>query len=109
VQAIFINREKVLDNLKELSRQALSKFPEIKEIRLFGSFAKGEETGLSDIDLFIVAEDQPENPVDRVKRYYSFFLDGLKIATDIIVAMPHELENFGYMLKGSMILVSRES
>jgi len=107
VKTIYIDREKVLKELKKVAEEALKNFPEIKEIILFGSFAKGEQTGLSDLDIFIVAENQPLNPFERIKPYFNFFAEKLKIAIDIIVVTPEEKENFKEMLKDSLILITR--
>lgn len=106
VKAIWLNREEILKKLREVSEEALMQFSEIQDIRLFGFLAKGEETGLSDIDIFIVAERQDPNPVERIKRYFSFFSDRLKIGIDIIVATPDEMENFRAMLEGSILLTT---
>ena len=53
VKAISLNREGILRRLKAVAEEASRVFPSIVEIRLFGSLAKGEETGLSDADLLI--------------------------------------------------------
>jgi len=37
----LIDREMVMEKLKDVSETALNTFPEILEIRVFGSFAKG--------------------------------------------------------------------
>lgn len=107
VKAVSISREYILNELHKVSEDSIKKFPEIQEIRLFGSLAKGEETGLSDIDLFIVAVVQEPNPVERIKRYFSFFSDRLKIGLDIIVATPEEVDNFSPMLQGSFLVAAR--
>lgn len=104
VKAIWINREDILKILRKVSEDASREFSEIKEIRLFGSLAKGEETGLSDIDIFIVAERQDPNPVERIKRYFSFFSDRLKLGIDIIVVTPEEREGFKVILEDSLLL-----
>ncbi|MGQ9723586.1 MAG: nucleotidyltransferase domain-containing protein [Candidatus Jordarchaeum sp.] len=109
MKAIWLNREEILKKLRKVSEDASKEFPEIHDIRLFGSLAKGEETGLSDIDIFIVAERQDPNPVERIKRYFSFFSDRLKIGIDIIVATPEEMENYRATLEGSILLTTPKS
>ncbi|MFN4226866.1 MAG: hypothetical protein ACK4F0_01825, partial [Candidatus Ratteibacteria bacterium] len=47
VKCISINKETILKNLKRISKEAVKKFSEIKDIRIFGSFAKNNQTGLS--------------------------------------------------------------
>lgn len=104
VRAIFLNREEVLKKLREISGEALAVFPEIKEIRLFGSLAKREETGLSDIDIFLLIESEQKNPIERMKPYFGFFSDRLDIAVDMIAATEDEMENFKEILKESILL-----
>ncbi len=100
VKAISLNREGVLQRLKEIVEEASRVFPEIVEVRLFGSLARGEETGLSDADLFIVTKGGEENPVERMKPYFIFFSDRMDIGLDMIVATEQEAgsikETLGY-------------
>ncbi len=93
VKAISLNREGVLRRLKEIAEEASRVFPSLVEVRLFGSLAKGEETGLSDADLFIVTESEKANPVERMKPYFNFFSDRLDIGIDLIVATKREAES----------------
>jgi predicted nucleotidyltransferase len=90
VKAVSLDRERVLRRLKEIVEEASRVFPEIVEVRLFGSLAKGEETGLSDADLFIVTKGGKENPVERMKPYFSFFSDRMDIGVDMIVEYPSQ-------------------
>lgn len=105
VRGIYLNKERVIKRLNEISDEALKEFPLIKEIRLFGSIAKGEESGLSDVDIFILlSESNEKNPLERLKPYYNFFSDRLDIAIDMIVATKDEKENYKEILKGSILL-----
>jgi predicted nucleotidyltransferase len=104
VKAISLNRESVLRRLKEIVEEASRAFPEIVEVRLFGSLAKGEETGLSDVDLLIVTERGKENPVERMKPYFSFFSDRMDIGVDMIVATEREAESIKETLGYSELL-----
>jgi predicted nucleotidyltransferase len=88
VKAIYWDKEALLARLHEVSGEALQQFPEIVEIRLVGSMAQGTETGLSDVDLFLwLSESAEENPLERMKPYYSFFAGRLAVALDMIVAV----------------------
>ena len=109
VKAIWLDRDGILRKLYDLSRETLAVFPEIMEVRLFGSLAKKEETGLSDIDIFLLIESEEENPIERMKPYFSFFCDKLDIAVDMITATKSEMENFRDILKGSILLSARYS
>ncbi len=57
VKAIHIEKEEILERLREVTRELKNKLPYVKEVRLFGSFARGEEHGLSDVDLLVIVED----------------------------------------------------
>jgi len=106
-KAIWLNKKLLLEKLKKTAEEARKIFPEIIEIRLIGSLARDEETGLSDVDLFIIANTAETNPLERIKPYFYFFSDRLKIALDVVVTRPEELssfESFKKMLEGSVIL-----
>jgi len=84
-------------------------FPEIQEVRLIGSIAKGENTGLSDVDIFILVDNANDNPIERIKPYFNFFSDKIDIAIDILVATKEEAESFRNLLQKSLLLYSRYS
>ncbi len=104
VKAFLINSNEVIKAAKQASLLAMTKFPEIKEIWLFGSVAKSEATGMSDIDILLIADTTIANPVDRVKMYYPFFADSLKIACDVIVICPEEKPLYTEMLQDAIQL-----
>jgi len=108
VKAVYLDRKKALQRIREVSAQAAGKFPEIMEIRLFGSLAKGEETGLSDIDIFLLVESAEKNPIERMKPYFMFFSEKLEIALDLIVSTEGEKASFKDMLADSLLLYSRD-
>lgn len=105
-KAIWLDRNELLKNLKAAAKEAREKFPEIKDIRLFGSLAKNEETGLSDVDIFILADTDEKNPIERIRPYFYFFSDRLKISIDVIMARPEELSDYEEMIKDSVSLIS---
>lgn len=107
VRAIYLDREKVIDRTKQAAADAFQAFPNIIEIRLVGSFAKGEETGLSDVDIFLLVESEEKNPIERIKPYFNFFADRMDIAVDVIAATKSEVINFDEMLKESIVLQRR--
>ncbi len=108
VKAISLNREGIIRKLERVAEEASRVFPAIVEVRLFGSLAKGEETGLSDADIFILAEDENDNPVERMKPYFNFFSDRLDIGIDMIVATKREAENLAEFLACSKRLYPEE-
>jgi predicted nucleotidyltransferase len=70
VKAFYLDEEAVLQRLREVSEEAFAVFPELTEIRLFGSLAKGEHTGLSDVDILVVAEGAQRDPFRRRDRTF---------------------------------------
>jgi predicted nucleotidyltransferase len=104
VKAFYLNRDKIIKKLHEAAGEAMLFFPEIKEIRLVGSVARGEHTGLSDIDLFIVMDKGGENALERAKPYYQFFSEKIGLSIDIIAARKGEAGDYGELLRGSILL-----
>jgi len=73
VKGIYLKRNEILKRLKKVSKIAIKIFPEIKDIRIFGSFAKGEETGLSDIDILIISDYKNREHLKVNMKYFNFF------------------------------------
>ena len=107
VKAFYLDKEVVVQRLREVSEEAFAVFPELREIRLFGSLAKGEHTGLSDVDVFIVIESEQKNPLEMVRPYFSFFSDRMDVAIDLIVATHADMEKFTDLLKDSICVKAR--
>jgi len=61
-------------------------------IYLFGSYAWGDPTDVSDLDLLVIIDKSNEKSYRRsVKGYHALF--GLKVPTDILVNTKEEFEN----------------
>jgi predicted nucleotidyltransferase len=108
VKAFFLDRSEILSALKEAAGEARKAYPEIIEIRLIGSVARGDHSGLSDIDLFILADSPERNPIERMRPYFEFFTDRLSLPVDVIVAAPGEEDQFVEILKDSHSLVTTQ-
>jgi predicted nucleotidyltransferase len=96
-KGFYIDKNKIIYQLREISNKLIKKFPEIKEIHLFGSLANNNYTGLSDIDLLIIIQDSKEkNPLERVKPYYFYLSDYIPISFDLLVCTVKEskINNF---------------
>lgn len=107
-KAIYLDRESLISKLRLISKEAAVRFPEIKKIVLFGSLSRHEETGLSDIDIFLVVDNDEKNPIERAKPYFFFFSDKLDVGVDVLTATDKELDNFTDMLKGALLLYDRK-
>jgi len=57
VEKMFLLEEETIGGLVKMSKKKLA-IPEIESAALFGSVARGEETPLSDIDLFIITDNK---------------------------------------------------
>ncbi len=104
VKAISLNRDELLQRLYQIAEEALIAFPEIMEIRLFGSLARGEETGLSDVDIFILTNSGEKNPLERLRPYFDFFSRRLGMALDMIAATPEESDELEDLIRESLLL-----
>jgi len=94
VKAISINRNKILEILESIASQVRKEFPFVRNIFLFGSLAKAEERGLSDIDLIIVVDKLNKgNFWDRYGKLYDFLASKLEIGFDLIVMSESDLNS----------------
>ena len=84
----FQTRAKRMAYIRKLCKRIAEAY-DPEKIILFGSFAYGEPTPDSDVDLFIVMKTSLR-PVDRIRRV-SEVLDPRPFPVDIIVRTPAEL------------------
>ncbi len=107
VKAFWLERDELLQQLEQIAQGALRAFPEICEIRLFGSLARGEQSGMSDVDLLILTEKHAENPIERVRPYFFYFAQRLGMAVDVLVVSPQKSGEFDTFLEESLLLSRR--
>jgi predicted nucleotidyltransferase len=108
VKSIYLDRKEILSRIEKTSEEALRGFEEIRSIRLFGSLARGEETGLSDIDLCIIADIEEGKCFEKMKEYFYFFIDRLKFSLDIIVVPVKNQHLYEKLLSESLLLKERD-
>ena len=102
VKAIYLDKEEVLAQIQRASKLALQEFPEIKEIRLFGSFATGKIHALSDVDMILIVDQAKTNdPIQRLRPYYSFFSKYIDIGFDLLVIEQGKMEQYRNVLEES--------
>ncbi len=104
VKAFYLNRELLLEKIRKVCLKAVQEFCNIRKIILYGSLARHEETGLSDVDLFFLIDSEEDNPLEMMKPYFFFLSDKLGIAVDLIVSTEKELPNYKKLLEGGIIL-----
>ncbi len=74
VKTISIDRNKVIEILRAVAVRIGELHPEVVSVRLFGSIARGDQVGTSDVDVLIVLHEGEEgDPLEWVRRYYPYF------------------------------------
>ncbi|MBN2372412.1 nucleotidyltransferase domain-containing protein [bacterium] len=90
VKFISINRKELIKTLKKSAESLKIKYPEIIDIILFGSIARKEEIGTSDIDIVIISKNMKENSFERISKFTKEF--DLKIPLDVLVYNKEEVD-----------------
>ena len=108
VKSISLERNAVISALAEAAFAMKKACPEVEEVLLVGSLARGDFTGTSDADVLIVLDESLLNPVERIQRYLPFF--ELEITVDLIPLTRKELEpdDAGHMGRFSHLLAGSE-
>ncbi len=107
VKGLYLDSQPLLERVRHVSEEAAVKFPELIEVRVFGSIARGDHSGLSDLDLLLVVHSHEKNPLKRMRPYYDFFLDRIQFALDMIVITEPEKSAFEKILDESIILFQK--
>ncbi len=82
---LSVNYDELMKKLKEISAEIKNKLPSVQKIFLFGSFAKGNYTPESDVDILVIL-DKCETPfIERRDIFIDFFDD-----------VPFDLNIFAY-------------
>ncbi|WP_461830188.1 nucleotidyltransferase family protein [Aquifex sp.] len=94
VKAVYLERDKLISKLKELSQRLREKYDWIKEVRVFGSLARGEERGLSDVDLLVVTKVKvsKENFWDLYGKVFDEAVDILPISFDLLLISEEDFK-----------------
>jgi predicted nucleotidyltransferase len=91
VKLISLDRERLLAQVREAAGQVRTAHPEVAEVRLFGSLARGDATGLSDVDLLIVLSETGESdPHWRILAFLPYF--AFDRGVDLLVLTRAEIE-----------------
>ncbi|MBO9326805.1 MAG: nucleotidyltransferase domain-containing protein [Roseiflexus sp.] len=90
VRIISLDREALLARLRAIAAQ-IRRECDVEDIRVFGSLARGDATGTSDVDVLIIVRHSTE--ADMVRRILSFlpYFD-LDRGTDLLVYIRAEPE-----------------
>lgn len=98
VQIFSLDLNEVRTRLKKAVQRLAENYPEIEEVWLFGSLARGDATPGSDADLMVLVSRSPLPFLERPLRYQ---LDFCGLGTDILVytrAEAAQMESEGHPL-----------
>ena len=89
VRVFRLDRAGVLARLRERARRVLERRADVVEVRLFGSFARGEARPGSDADLFVILRDGAGPFLDRLPGLAREF-EGVGVGCDVIAFTESE-------------------
>ncbi len=81
--------------LDEMVRRLVAEF-QPEKIILFGSYAWGEPTEDSDVDLFVIVPESDEKPIRRMQRAYGC-VSGLGMPVDVLVRTRAQAERYRHV------------
>lgn len=84
----------LLNIAKEFTLTALKICPEVEKIILYGSYARGDNTSESDIDIMVVLETTEEN-LKKYRRRFNLISSDLGMKYDVLLSvLIRDRENF---------------
>lgn len=89
VRIFWLDRPKILGCLVRAAEALAQLKPEIQQVWLFGSLARGDATPGSDADVLLIVDGSPKPFHDRAADYA---LDGCGIGVDLLVYTRDEFE-----------------
>ena len=90
VKIISLDRDKLATRLRAIAGRVCATRPEVADVRVFGSIARGDHVGTSDVDVLILLYDsEPGNPIEQVRSFYPYF--DLPIGVDLLVYTKEQL------------------
>lgn len=112
VKVRFLDREAIFAVLKERACNLFASRPDILEVSLFGSLARGNHAPGSDADIFILLKDDPRRMIDRIPEFLDYF-SGIGVPVEVFPYTAEEIEQMkengfiGSIQKEKIILASR--
>ena len=107
------------EKLNEIINDYLSRLDgklNIDKVILFGSYAKGIATELSDIDLLIISKDLPENRLKGMNGYYlDTLVENFNPSLEVIAIHPNKLNHpvtkgfFEEIISTGKVIYSKDS
>lgn len=87
----FANKKEIILSIRNLALKVAGENENIKEIILFGSFAKGDFGPYSDADILVVLKKDNRRMLDRLDEYLLAFSDA-PVPVDVLVCTEEELD-----------------
>jgi predicted nucleotidyltransferase len=69
VKVTFTNREQILTALENLIQEWTQQHPELEQVILFGSFARGDYFPGSDVDVLLILESSDQPLLNRIRKF----------------------------------------
>ncbi|MGH7818804.1 MAG: nucleotidyltransferase domain-containing protein [Candidatus Binatia bacterium] len=115
VRVFRLDRDSVIARIRERARSLVERNVDVREVRLFGSLARGEAAPGSDADLFVVLRDGAPPFLERIPALAKHFR-GVGIGCEIIAytesertALSERRNRFARaVLEDGMLLASAE-
>jgi len=90
VKIFWLNRERICEELRSAALDLAQRCPEVDEVWLFGSLARGDAVPGSDADVLVVLSEARDAFEDRAPRYA---LAGCRIGVDLLAYTRSELDS----------------
>jgi uncharacterized protein len=101
VKVTFTNRKQILTALENLIQEWSQKHPELEQVILFGSFARGDYFPGSDVDVLLILEKSDQPFLKRIPKFLP-----IQFPVDIDV-FPYTRDEVQRMLKDPYSLVAQ--
>jgi predicted nucleotidyltransferase len=90
VKIISIDRDELLTALSAIAGQICAEHPEVKSVRVFGSIARGDQVGTSDVDVIIVLRGGEQGELlQQIRLFYPYF--DLPVGVDLLVYTEEQI------------------
>jgi predicted nucleotidyltransferase len=86
----FVDREELIRAARDAARRMAESNSLVKKVLLFGSFARGDYSARSDLDLLVILDNEAELFHRRVE---PFLAETPPYPSDVLVCTERELEN----------------
>ena len=108
VEVTSVDREALLAELERSAERLGRESPEVEEVHLFGSFARGDYTPESDVDLLVVVIRSEAPFLERPDRYRDFF-SAIPLDVNLTVYTREEVDRLRQDASGFLRRVEAEA